>query len=57
MSGRDHIVWVPNGEEHFHIFTVLNFCALMTKHHIYCHRIHNENALNYFLAKLKNNLK
>ncbi len=30
------------------IFTVLNFCILIAKYHIYCQRIHNENGINFF---------
>ncbi len=45
----------PEGD----IFTVLNFCILIAKYHIYCQRIHNENGINFFqyLIELKNKLK
>ncbi len=38
------------------IFTVLHFCILIAKYHIYCH---NENGINSFqyLIELKNNLR
>ncbi len=45
MPGREHIVWVPNRGD---IFTVLNFCILIAKYHIYCQRIHNENGIKLF---------
>ncbi len=41
------------------IFTVLNFCILIAKYHIYCQRIHNENGINFFqyFIELKNKLR
>ncbi len=41
------------------IFSVLNYCILIAKFHIYCQRIHNNNAINLFqyLIELKNKLK
>jgi len=41
------------------IFTVLNFCILLAKYHIYNQRIHNGNAIDFFqyLIELKNRLK
>ncbi len=38
------------------IFTVLNFCILISKYHIYCQRTHKENGINfcYSLIELKN---
>ncbi len=43
----------------FDIFNVLIYCILLAKFHIYCHRIHNNNAINLFqhLIELKNKLK
>ncbi len=37
------------------IFSVLNYCILIAKLHIYCERIHNNNAINLFqyLIELK----
>jgi hypothetical protein len=39
-------------------FTVLNYCILLAKYHIYCQRIHNDNAVDLFqyLIELKNKL-
>ncbi len=41
------------------IFTVLNFCILIAKYHIYCRRIYNENRiiLVQYLIELKNKLR
>ncbi len=41
------------------IFSVLNYCILIAKFHIYCQRIHNNNAINLFqyLIELKIKLK
>ncbi len=41
------------------IFSALNYCILIAKFHIYCQRIHNNNAINLFqyLLELKNKLK
>jgi hypothetical protein len=41
------------------IFAVLNYCILIAKYHIYCQRIHNANAIDFFqfLCELKNKLK
>ncbi len=41
------------------IFNVLNYCIILAKFHIYCQRIHNNNAINLFqyLIELKNKLK
>ncbi len=41
------------------IFTVLNFCILIAKYHIYCQRFHNENRIkkNQYLIELKNKLR
>ncbi len=41
------------------IFTVLNFCILIAKYHIYCQRIHIENSINFFqyVIELKNKLR
>ncbi len=41
------------------IFNVLNYCILLAKFHMYCQRIHNNNAINLFLylIQLKNKLK
>ncbi len=38
-----------------HIFTVLNYCILISKVHIYCQTIHNDNAIDLFqhLVELK----
>ena len=40
------------------IFTVLNYCLLIAKHHIYYNRIHNDNNVNFFqyLVYLKSKL-
>jgi hypothetical protein len=41
------------------ISTVLNYCILIAKYHIYCQRIHNDNNVDFFryLFELKNKLK
>ncbi len=41
------------------IFSVLNYCILLAKFHIYCQRIHNNNAINLFQysIELKKKLK
>ncbi len=41
------------------IFNVLNYFILLAKLHIYCHRIHNNNAINLFqdLKELKKQAK
>ncbi len=39
------------------IFSVLNYCILLDKFHIYCQQIHNNNSMNLFqyLIKFKKN--
>ncbi len=41
------------------IISFLNYCIVIAKFHIYCQRIHNNNAINLFqyLIELKNKLK
>jgi hypothetical protein len=40
-------------------FTALNYCILLAKHYLYCQKIHNANAIDFYqyLVKLKYKLK
>ncbi len=40
-----------------YIFSVLNYCILIDKFHIYCQQIHNNNAINLFQYLIELNKK